>query len=119
PGTGFGLGFDRTLEAAEALNLIPKQSTNSQVLVTIFSEQLQPQSLKIATQLREGGINTELFPEQTAKLDKQLKYADRKGIPYVIIVGDNEIKQNKVLLKNMQTKSQELLTIIEVISKLE
>ncbi|OGG27590.1 histidine--tRNA ligase [Candidatus Gottesmanbacteria bacterium RIFCSPLOWO2_01_FULL_42_10] len=119
PGTGFGLGFDRTLEAAEALNLIPKQSTNSQVLVTIFSEQLQPQSLKIATQLREGGINTELFPEQTAKLDKQLKYADRKGIPYVIIVGDNEIKQNKVLLKNMQTKSQELLTIIKVISKLE
>ena len=119
PGTGFGLGFDRTLEAAEALNLIPKQSTNTQILVTIFSEQLQPQSLKIATQLREGGINTELFPEQTAKLDKQLKYADRKGIPYVIIVGDNEIKQNKVLLKNMQTKSQELLTIIEVISKLE
>ena len=115
PGTGFGLGFDRTLEAAEQFNLIPELTTRATVLVTVFTLE---NSLRLAKELREAGINTELYTDPTAKLDKQLRYADRKGIPYVVIAGPEEARRNVVKLKNMQSKEQEELTIEQVIEKL-
>ena len=118
PGTGFGLGFDRTLEAAEEFKLLPNLMTETLVFVTIFSPNLMKQSLIIAQQLRAQGINTDIYPDPDAKLDKQLKYADKKGIPYVVIVGPDEIKRNVVKLKNMKAKKQEELTIENVTRKL-
>lgn len=121
PGTGFGLGFDRTLEAAEELGLVPTLKTKTQVLVTIFSENLQPNAQKMANELRQAGINTDLYPNPAAKLDKQLKYADRKGIPYVVIAGPEEIQKGVLKLKNMQTQEQEELLLAEaktILSKL-
>lgn len=116
-GTGFGLGFDRTLEAAESVGLVPKLSTGGTVLVTVFSEDLLPQALTMTQKLRSNGISTDLYPA-AGKLDKQLKYADKKGIPYVIIQGPEEAGRGVVKLKVMKTQSQEELPIEKVIQKI-
>ena len=118
PGTGFGIGFDRTLEAAEQFGLIPTLKTNSQVLVTVFKKELLPLSLNLVDVLRKVGINTELYPEPDVKLDKQLKYADRKGIPFVVIIGSDEKAKNLLKLKDMQKRTEELLSEKELINKL-
>ncbi|MDP1743669.1 MAG: histidine--tRNA ligase [Candidatus Amesbacteria bacterium] len=115
PGTGFGLGFDRTLEAAIQLNLVPEFKTKTKVLVTIFSEELVNESIKLVNKLRENNINCELYPD-VVKLDKQLKYADAKGIPFVAIIGPEEIASNTVKLKNMSTGEQKCLPEQELIS---
>lgn len=117
PAVGIAFGFDRMVEAAGELGLIPKGNATSLVLVTIFDESSLPTSLTIAAKLREKGIATELFP-QADKLDKQLKFADRISVPYVIIAGPEEIQKNVVKLKNMATKEQEEMTIDQVIKKL-
>lgn len=116
-GTGFGLGFDRTLEAAEIMGLVPALSIAGHVLITIFSPELRPGALTLATTLRKNGIATDVFPA-SEKLEKQLKYADKNSIPFVIIQGPEEQSKNVVKLKNMQTKEQEELTIADVITKL-
>lgn len=118
PGTGFGLGFDRTLEAAEQFGLVPARATTTQVLVTVFNKDTLPSALQQAKSLREDAISTELYPDDTTKLDKQLKYADRKGIPYVIIQGPEEVAKGVVKLKDMLSQTQEDMTIEQVITKL-
>lgn len=117
-GTGFAIGFDRTLEAAQDLNLIPQIGTNTKVLVTIFDKQQAFSALQLAKRLRDKGISTEFFPNPDSKLEKQLKYADKKGIPYVIIAGPEEVAKGVVKLKNMKTKTQETLTPTQLIEKL-
>lgn len=119
PGTGFAVGFDRTLEAAEQFGLLPNLKTNTQVLVTIFNPEMTDSAIGISKELRQSGINTELFPNMQAKLEKQLKYADRKGIPYVIIQGSEEKEQGVVKLKNMETQEQTELTLTQIIERLK
>jgi histidyl-tRNA synthetase len=116
-GTGFGLGFDRTLEAAQTLGLVPQLSVTGEVLVTVFSEELRTSAQSMATMLRENGISADLYPT-VDKLDKQLKYADKNGIPFVIIQGPEEQAKGVVKLKNMQTKVQEELLVKNVVKKL-
>ncbi|MBI2033287.1 MAG: ATP phosphoribosyltransferase regulatory subunit, partial [Candidatus Levybacteria bacterium] len=117
-GTGFAVGFDRTFEAMEELNLFPAGKTVTKVLVTVFSGELKKDSLKIASQLREGNINTELYPDSSAKMEKQLKYADQKGIPFVVIIGPEEKENNLVTLRNMKTREQKLVSITDLRSLL-
>lgn len=105
PATGVGFGFDRTVEAADQLGLIPI-SQATRVLITIFSSALQSESLMLAQQLRANGINTELYPDSSAKLDKQLKYADKLGIPYALVLGQDELDKGVVTLKNLGSRSQ-------------
>lgn len=119
PAVGFAIGFDRTIVAMEELDLFPELNTKTEVLVTIFSQDLLPQSQQIVQTLRNASINTDLYPDKTVKLDKQLKYADRKGIPYVIIQGPDEVKRGIVKLKEMQSQTQEELTIDQIIAKLQ
>lgn len=117
--TGFAIGFDRTVEAVQQLNLLPKEATNSaQVLVTIFDQNSLGKTLEIASTLRGNNIKVEVYPE-IDKIGKQFKLANQKNIPFVIVVGESEIQQNKVQLKNMQSGEQELLTVEEVIKKLK
>lgn len=113
--TGFALGFDRTLEAADELGLIPVNKTISKVLVTIFSAETLNNSLALAQELRDKGINTDIYPDQTIRLDKQLKYADQKGIPFVVIIGPDEVKNGTVTVKNMKTKEQKTFSKEELI----
>jgi len=118
PATGFGLGFDRTLEAAEQFGLIPDINSAAKVLVTVFSPELQPNSVSVAGQIRNQGINAEIYTNPSAKLDKQLKYADKKGIPYVVIIGPEEAAKGVVTLKNMKEKTQQTIVIPDLIRNL-
>lgn len=111
PGTGIAFGFDRTLEAAQQLGLVPQFKTPTQVLVTIFSPDLISQSLNLSTSLRAQNINTELYPDPSAKLEKQLKYASQKGISFVAILGPEEVDQKTVKIKNMQSGEQKTFQI--------
>lgn len=106
PGVGFAIGFDRTVLAMEELGLFPTLTTKTRVLVAVFNKDLLPYSQKIAQTLRQNGINTDLYPDPNDKLDKQLKYADKKGISYAVIIGPDEVKNNKANLKNLKDRSQ-------------
>lgn len=111
PGTGFGLGFDRTLDAAEQFGLVPKLRTSTKVLITIFSPELLEKSLSLSQSLRSSGINTDLYPDPEVKLDKQLKYADKKGIPYVVILGPDETENGTATVKDMRAKTQKTMPL--------
>lgn len=118
PATGMAYGFDRTVEAADQLGLIPT-SQSTLALVTVFSPSLQDYTLKVAQSLRNAGINTELYPDPSDKLDKQFKYASKKNIPYALVIGQDEVDQNVVTLKNLITREQQTLPLDQVISKLK
>jgi len=118
-GTGFGLGFDRTLEAAEVYDLIPDLSPSPQVLVTVFSNDLFPSMLKIVKTLREKNINAEMFTDPSAKLEKQLKYADKKHIAYVVIQGPDELKNNTVQLKDMRSHTSKSIPVEQILNELK
>jgi len=115
PACGFAFGFDRLLEAGNELNLFLKKSTATKVLVTIFSKNFIEKSIKVAAFLREKNINTEIFLNPEKKLDKQLKYADKKGIPYVLILGEEEVKKNVVKLKDLKTGGQKEFSLEEAL----
>jgi len=117
PATGMAWGFDRTVEAADQLGLIPSLKTKTKVLVTIFSPDLQDQALQAARTLREVGIRTELYPDPTAKMEKQLKYADKKSIPFALVIGSDEVVKNMVTLKNLSTREQITLSLEDAILK--
>lgn len=112
-GTGFAVGFDRTLEAAEIMGLIPGLTTAGQVLVTVFSEEQRTYSQQIAKTLREKKVCADLYPSAD-KLEKQLKYANKTNIPFVIIAGSEEQNKQTVMLKNMQTKDQKEVALAEL-----
>ena len=97
-------------------NVSPKKAT---VLVTVFNADLYSKSLEISSLLRSNNIDTELWLEPDAKLDKQLKYADQKGIPYVIIIGPDEAKNDQATLKNLGNKTQKTLKVSEIIATIK
>ena len=101
-------------------DLFPSELTPTKTLVTLFSpeEKFLIKALEIAFILREEGIPTELWPERETKMEKQLKYADQKHIPYAVIIGPEELERNKVMLRDMQNRDQKQLTIEEMITTL-
>ena len=114
PAVGIGLGFDRIVEACEELGLIPENNMGTLVMLSFFEDDLcQEKALEIAKALRLAKISTEVFPA-VDKLGKQFKVAEQKQIPFVIVVGENEIKENKFMLKNMQSGQQSLLSVEEI-----
>jgi histidyl-tRNA synthetase len=118
PAVGFGIGFDRTVEAADQLGLIPSEGQGTQVMVAVLGEEDLLASLEATQQLRAAGIRTEVYPA-IDKLGKQFKLADQKKIPFVLIIGKNERTANKVTLKNMQSGEQDLLDIAACIEKVK
>lgn len=106
PAVGFAIGFDRTLEAAEQLGKIPSNLKSTKVLVTVFSPDQAARSLEVTKELRNNGIASELYLDFEKKLDSQLKYANRKNIPFVVIIGPDEINKNLLKLKTMKTGEQ-------------
>ena len=114
PATGTTIGIERIIDVMTELNMLPEAKTKTQVLVTIFNEESKMASLEITNKLRTANINTEIFFD-FGGLKKQFKYADKKGIPYVIILGPDEIAANQVSLRNMSTGAQEQITIEDLI----
>lgn len=120
PGVGFAIGFDRTVLAMEELGLLPTIKTVTKVLVTVFNQEFLHKSQSITQHLRRARINTDLYSDPTARLDKQLKYADKKGIPYAVIVGPQEVAKKVVKLKDLVKRSEVTMSqdeLIEVLSK--
>lgn len=113
-GVGISFGADRIYDVLTELDLFPKalQST-TQVLFAAFGDAELAYALKWAKELRQAGKAVEVYPEP-AKMKKQMSYADAKQIPFVAIVGGDEMAQNKVMLKNMTTGEQKLATLEEL-----
>ena len=118
PGVGFSIGFDRTLVAMDELNLFPPTKTKTKVIIAIVGKGNLKYSLELAAQLRSQSINTETYTDPDVALDKQLKYADKKGIPFVAIIGEKEVKDNTVTLKDMATGDQQSLSLDKLLSLL-
>ena len=113
-GVGISFGADRIYDVLTELDLFPKtlQST-MQILFAAFGDAELTYALKWAKELRQAGKAVEVYPEP-AKMKKQMSYADAKQIPFVAIVGGDEMAQNKVMLKNMTTGEQKLVTLEEL-----
>jgi histidyl-tRNA synthetase len=118
PAVGFAFGFDRIVEAMNEQKLFPENLMSTQLLVTIFSPSLLDNAIEACYKLRASGIATELYLDPNAKIEKQLKYADQKGITYAVIIGDEEAKGNNVILKNLKTRSQETLSLNDIAKEL-
>ena len=118
-GVGISFGADRIFDVMNQLDLFPKDAnTTTQVLFVNFGSQEELYCLPILKTLRANGINAEIYPD-ASKMKKQMTYADKKGIPYVALVGENEMKSGIVSLKNMTSGEQENLTTEELIQKLK
>jgi len=117
-GVGISFGADRIYDVLNQLNLYPETSVEqTQILFVSFGEKELMYSLPWLGALRAKGINAEIYPEP-AKMKKQMSYADNKKIPFVAIVGETEMNDGKVMLKNMKTGEQGLVSLEEVIEKI-
>ena len=116
-GIGISFGIERIYEIMKERNLFPDSiNKKDTVLVCSMSEKYLDDSLRISSILRNNNISTDLYPDNP-KLKKQLQYANNNDIPYVIIIGEDEVTSKLYTLKDMETGSQEKLGIDEIISK--
>ncbi|MBK6978436.1 MAG: histidine--tRNA ligase [Cytophagaceae bacterium] len=118
-GVGISLGVDRIYDVMEELKIFPEHLAHSstKVMVTNFGEDTLPKSLELLAKLRAENVNAEIYPD-TSKMKKQFEYADKKAIPFVLIVGSDEIKKGEYTLKNMLSGEQSSLKIEQIIEKL-
>jgi histidine--tRNA ligase len=118
-GVGISFGADRIFDVLNTLGLYPSEiSTTTKVMFTNFGEEESKASLRYIKALRKAGISAELYPE-SSKMKKQMGYADAKKIPYVAIVGESELAENLITLKNMVTGEQQKINIDAVIENLK
>ena len=106
-GVGISFGADRIFDVLNQLDLYPKEAVNAtQVLFVNFGEKEAQYSLPIIAQLRKAGIRAEIYPD-ASKMKKQMSYANAKEIPFVAIIGETEMQEGKVMVKNMTTGEQQ------------
>ena len=120
PACGFSLGLERILVVMEERGMFPEslQTNSADVMVTIWNEESIAESLKLANELRSQGLRVLVYPEAD-KLGKQFKYASSINVPYVCILGENELAENKVAVKNMLTGEQEIVAREGVAEKIK
>ena len=115
-GVGISFGADRIYDVLDELDLFPSKSTiSTQVLITNFDAKAEAYALPILQKLRDAGISAELYPN-SAKLKRQMTYADAKNIPFVILIGDTEIESGQLSLKNMESGEQTKVSKEELIN---
>ena len=115
-GVGISFGVDRIFDVLNALDAYPKEAVNgTQLLFINFGEKETAFCMPVAARLREEGIRTEVFPD-SVKMKKQMSYANAKNIPFVALVGENEMNEGKVTLKNMTTGEQNLVSPDELVA---
>ncbi|WP_299094969.1 histidine--tRNA ligase [uncultured Winogradskyella sp.] len=118
-GVGISFGLDRIYLVLEELNLFPETITDAtKVLFINFGEKEAMACLQAVTNLRQHGVKAELYPD-SAKMKKQMTHANRRNIPYVVLVGEEELNSGTYTLKNMKTGEQEKLNIQELLSTLK
>ena len=117
-GVGISFGADRIYDVLNLLDLYPKEAVNgTQLLFVNFGEAEAAYVLPILSQARAAGIRAEIYPD-AAKMKKQMSYANAKMVPFVAIVGENEMKEGKVTLKNMASGEQSLVTPDELVDSI-
>ena len=115
-GVGISFGADRIYDCLEALDLFPKEINNTTKLLFInFGERESQKCIEYAKILRKNNISSETYPDK-AKLQKQMKYANDKNIPFVALIGEREIEENKIMVKNMISGEQTLMDINQLIA---
>ena len=118
-GVGISFGADRIFDVLNQLDLYPKDALQTtQLLFVNFGPTEEAYLLPLVAQVRAAGIRTEFYPE-AAKMKKQMGYADTKKIPFVAIVGETEMAEGKINLKNMLTGEQNMLTLEELVERLK
>ena len=116
PGVGISFGVDRIYDVMEELNLFPADvHVGTQVLFFNLGEAESKTAFSLLQQLRQKGIRSELYHE-SAKFDKQFKYAEKKNIPFVIIIGEKELNENTCNIKNLATGKQETITTSQLLN---
>lgn len=121
PACGFSLGLERILVVMDERGMFPPEiaeSTPADVMITIWSEETIADSLKLAAELRTQGVRVTVYPDPD-KFGKQMKYADQIKVPFVCVLGETEIKDNTVTLKNMRTGDQQNISRTEVAEKVK
>jgi histidyl-tRNA synthetase len=119
PGVGISFGFDRICLVLDTLNLYPEiQKSNTRVLFANFGSAEALYAYNLLNVLRDKGVKSEIYPSND-KLKKQMQYADRKGVEFVVLIGDNEIKENMLTVKNMFDGSQKNMTFEDFILTLK
>lgn len=114
-GVGVSFGADRIYDVLDELGLFPESASSStQVLIVNFDKRLERYTLPLLKQLRSAGVAAELYPE-AAKVKKQMNYANSKAIPYVLLVGDDEIATGALTLKNMASGEQRKVSLPEIL----
>ena len=117
-GIGISFGLDRIYLVLEELGLFPETVTqNTKVLFINFGDKEALYAMKAVKSLREAGVIAEIYPD-TAKMGKQMKYADKRNIPFTILAGDEEMKKNKYTLKHMKSGDQSSLDLDNMITTL-
>lgn len=118
-GVGISFGADRIFDVMNQLDLFPKDNTTTtQILFVNFGSKEERYCLPLLKELRAAGINAEIYPE-AAKMKKQMGYADKKGIPFVALVGETEMQEGVVSLKNMTTGEQTNVSVEELVNTLQ
>jgi len=118
-GVGISFGADRIYDVLEELNLFPQNiETFTQLMFVNFGEKEAMHCMSLAKNLRENGISSEVFPDK-AKMKKQMNYANNKGIKFVALIGENEMNNNTITLKNMDSGEQKSCSLEEVIKEIE
>ena len=116
-GVGFSFGVDRLYDVLEELNLFPDiESQGTKVMVGFLNIEDRKHGLKILSSLRDRGIASEIYPDE-ARLKRQFNYADKRNIPYVLLIGPEEMAQEKVTLKNMKTGDQGMMSLESAIDE--
>lgn len=115
-GVGISFGADRIYDVLEELSLFPESTSQStKVLISNFDPTAEKYALPLLQKLRNAGINTEIYPE-SAKLKKQMSYADDKNIPFVILIGSDEMESGLLSLKNMKSGEQQKINAEQIIA---
>jgi histidyl-tRNA synthetase len=117
-GVGISFGVDRIYDVMESLDIFPEsKGETTKVLFFNLDAESMKYSLGILNQLRKNNISSEIYPD-SVKIKKQFQYADKKSIPYVVIIGQEEISSGKFTLKNLNTGEQQQLTVVELVKSL-
>ncbi len=118
-GVGFSFGVDRLYDAMEELKLFPQEAQiSSKVLITHFDKESQRYGLTVLQALRTNGIASEIYPD-SVKIQKQLDYANKKMIPFTIVIGSEEVKSGLLAFKNMKTGEQTKSGINDILKTLK
>jgi len=118
PATGISLGIDRLVEVLSEANMLPMARTLTQAFVAYTNPSLKKEATAVAEKLRSEGIRVEV-DVMGRKLDRQLKYADAKGIPYVVILGPQEVEKGVYRVKDMGARKERLVNLQELVELLK